>query len=189
MDDLTVRAEALSKKVEVVINNLAELTGETNRQRLVNLLESLDKLAKRVERIAAQNEREIRNAVRGAGTAAQALVELMQAARAAVEDARGSVRKVSDAAIDLLSPKRVEDVAADVKATLKDTRSTLAEAKAKLGEKGIGATIARLDRFIKKAAGFIAKAQLTLNQTREGIYAAVQNLVEASENFKDFSRE
>ncbi|NOZ85737.1 MAG: MCE family protein [Deltaproteobacteria bacterium] len=188
VDDLTVRAESLSKKIEIVINNLVELTGDSNRQRLANLLDSVNHLAGRMDRLASKNEKGIRDAIRGAGTAAQSLVELLQAAKKTVDEAKGGMKRITDAAVELLNPKRLDTVVQDVGATLKDARITMDEAKARMGEKGLKMSVARLNKFLDKASKFVAKAQLTLNQTREGIYAAVQNLVEASENFRDFSR-
>ena len=40
----------------------------------------------------------------------------------------------------------------------------------------------------KRATRFIESAEMTLAHTREGIFIAVQNLAESSENLRDFSR-
>jgi len=188
VDDLTVRAEALSRKIEIAVNNIIELTGETNRQRVSQLLESLDSLAVRVDGVTARSEKDIQTTIREAGRAAQHLTETLQNAKRAVEEARGAIKNVSQAAVEAMDREKVDAVLDDARLTLGDARSTMGEAKARLGEKGLAQSIKKLDRFLERASKFIDSAEVTLSQTREGIYEAVQNLAESSENLRDFSR-
>jgi len=189
IDDLTSRAEEIAGQVRIALDHVTAFTAPDMKDRVARVLDRTERLLTTLEAAVNDNRAELSTLLtRLAATARQVEAlsgELTGTARRTnllLDEVRPRTVQVLDETLALVTEMRAtrEEVGGDVQATLAETVLVLREARATLGEEGLGRTLAELSRLLKRS-------ELLLLQNREGVTEAVGYLKETGENLAEFS--
>jgi phospholipid/cholesterol/gamma-HCH transport system substrate-binding protein len=160
LENITGKAEVVAEKLETVLNNLAQLTGEENRKRINSILANVDS-------IIAQNKLPAKNIMTNLDTTSYYVVELLESASLAMKKINSVLD--SDQLHNILanSDKISSDIAAaDLKKLFADLNVTITQANE---------TINHID--------------LTVLKSRQDILVTIETLKEAVDYLNEFSRQ
>ena len=96
MSRLTGKADVIAEKIEMLVNNLVDVTGEQEREQLKKVLSDVQETMESVRRIIAENEVRVSQAVKDLSVTAENLRVLSGDARETVAIVDGSIEAVRD---------------------------------------------------------------------------------------------
>jgi phospholipid/cholesterol/gamma-HCH transport system substrate-binding protein len=181
--NLTDKAAVISQKVEVLVDNLNELTAPQMRARVVALLDNTTRLVSTAEATVSENRGNLRELT---SKVAQATAQVEALSR----DLRGTAGRVN-AMLDGAQPqiqKLLEDTAA-LAAELRKSREqldrTLAAAQLALGEEGAAKTARSVNKLVERGTLILMQSQEELDQTMGYLKETSENLSAFSQRIKE----
>ena len=179
MDALTDRAGVISAKLEVLVDNLNQLTTPEMRGKVAAVLDNTNQLLRTADETVAENRGNLQQLSEKIARASVQVEELTR-------ELKGTSQRVN-AMLDSASPQvaTVLTEAALLVGELRHSReqldATLVTARAAMGEEGMGKTLQSADRLMDRG-------YRVLVQSQEEIEVAVERLRETSENLSTFSQ-
>lgn len=179
MDELTDRAEAISNKVDRLLDNLNAFTTPDMRARAVALLDNTNRLVQTTEATVAENRgnlKELSQKIALASTQVEVLTRELQ----------GTAGRVN-ALLDDAQPKvahlltEADGLVVELRKSREQLDGVLVAAKTALGDEGLGKTATSVNRLVDRS-------HLVLVQSQEDLEAALSRLRQTSENLSVFSQ-
>ncbi len=181
VDKLTGQAETISIKAELLANHLIDLTNESNRALVSDVLERTGSLAATLDRVVADNSKEIGQIIKGLATSSQRLSAALEEIRLAAHETRQAVAGVRKAAEGVLDGKRVAGV-------LAEARGALAEIRQRAGAAELGKVTQMLEKLSVQSVALVDRIELLVKRSRDDVRIGLRHLAESAENLRDFSR-
>jgi phospholipid/cholesterol/gamma-HCH transport system substrate-binding protein len=181
VDKLTGQAENISIKAELLINQLLDLTGDSNRALVTDVLERAGSLMNTLDKIITKNADELENVMKGLSSVSSHLAATLEEIRRGARETREAVVGVRRAAEKVLDAKRVAGVLDEAKAAIGDVRK-------RMGPSEMGKVTRLLENLLQRTNALVERMDLVVDRSREDIRASLRHLAETSENLRDFSR-
>ncbi len=181
VDKLTGRAETLSLKAELLVNQMVELTGDENRALVADVLERSGSLMNTLDRTITKNSDLLTSTLENINRASAKLVLAIDELRAVSKETSLAIASIRRKVEGVLDEKRVIGV-------LDDTRKMIGEARKRLGEDELGRFTKALNKVAKRTDALVEKLDLLVARGRQDLRATLRYLAETAENARDFSR-
>jgi phospholipid/cholesterol/gamma-HCH transport system substrate-binding protein len=191
MGRITGQAEQIARKVEYVANQLASWTSAENRQRFERLIDSLTALANEIDRFLATNREPFKGALGGVEKAGDAIAQLTG------EGNRSLKRITKDIGATLAETRRTLEVIRrpvskidpdELAGTVRATRQAMTSLDERLSSRELGEAITNLAAALEDLIELIEATDLTVRAGRDDFVAALQDLRQAAEYVREFSR-
>ena len=188
LDRLSGQAEEIAQKAELVLNNVNKMLDEENRQRVTAVLANVEEFT---------------------GAAA----DLATSATQLVDENRDNVRAITSSLAEAAAgfDGVVEDLHAEILATLRVARTTIASlgetvdrdqvrsvlssverlmngARRKVEAADVEGVLAKVSTLAERATRLMTNIDLTVLKSREDLFASLNYLLEGLENFSEFAR-
>ncbi|MBM4372220.1 MAG: MCE family protein [Deltaproteobacteria bacterium] len=175
---LTGKADVITEKVELLVNNLAELTGEKEREQVRRILEDVQETMDSVRVIITENELAVSQAVADLAETAANLRMLTtdgQATLALVDD---SLEAVRDGVLLLADEagQEIRDVSLSVQYLVASVDDAVLSAQAVLGSPEVARFPRRLDEAILAARDLLLHADVHVAELKERIARVARTL-------------
>jgi methyl-accepting chemotaxis protein len=181
VDKLTGQAENISIKAELLINQLLQLTGDSNRALVVDVLERAGSLMNTIDKTISKNSDELENVMKGLSLASNRLAAALDEIRKAAQETREAVVGIRRATEKVLDAKRVAGVLDEAKGAIGDVRR-------RVSKNEMGKVTGLLEKLLLRTNALVERMDLVVDRSREDIRASLRHLAETSENLRDFSR-
>jgi len=181
VDKLTGQAETIAIKAELLVNQLLDLTGESNRALVADVLDRAGSLMNTSDKILQKNSDEIERILQGMAAASTKLTAALEEIRRAARETREAVAGIRRAAEGVLDRKRVAGL-------LDEARGAVSEVKRRVGAAELGKITRLLEKLARRTAGLVDRVDLIVSRSREDLRAGLRYLAETAENLRDFSR-
>jgi len=181
LDKLTGRAETLSLKAEMLINQLLALTGDENRALVTDVLERSGSLMNTLDKAVTRNATDLDRVVQQTVMATEKLNEVLDELRRAARESRDAIASVRKQAEGVLDAKRVA-------AVLDDARGAIGEVRKRVGADELGKVTRSLEGLVSHLDSMVTKVDMVVLRSREDLRSSLRYLAEATENLRDFSR-
>jgi ABC-type transporter Mla subunit MlaD len=191
MGRITGQAEQIAIKVEYVANQLATWTNAENRERFERMVDSFTALADEIDRFLATNREPFKGALGGvekAGTAVSQLTgEGNRSIKKITADVSATLAETRTTLAALRRPMSKVDPD-EVAGAVAATRKAMASLDSRLSSKEVGQAITNLVKALEDLMQLIEATDLTVRAGREDFVAALQDLRQAAEHVREFSR-
>lgn len=173
LENITGRAEVIANKTEYLVNNLTDLTNETNRENISSIINNLDTLVATFNRILLVNQDAINNTLSNLELASGKIVILADSSIEAINNLNTIARS-----------KAIPQILANTEAI---TDSLTQIQYSQIREKGdslyktINQAVIDLNRTINNI-------DLTVLKSREDLIDAISSLEETSRILREFAR-
>jgi phospholipid/cholesterol/gamma-HCH transport system substrate-binding protein len=181
VDKLTGQAENISIKAELLINQLLQLTGDSNRALVADVLERAGSLMNTIDKTITKNADELGNVMKGLSQASNRLAAALEEIRRAAQETREAVAGIRRATEKVLDAKRVAGV-------LDEAREAIGDVRQRMGKDEMGKVTRLLEKLLTRTNALVDRVDLVVDRSREDLRASLRNLAETSENLRDFSR-
>jgi phospholipid/cholesterol/gamma-HCH transport system substrate-binding protein len=181
VDKLTGKAESLSIKAELLINQLLEVTGGDNRALFTEMLKNASHLMASLDRAIGENESEINELIRNSAHVSARTVTAIDELRALAKETRTMVADLGKRLKVVLDKKRVT-------AVLKEAHGVMTDIRQRLGGQEVGKIIKSLQKLVDRSDALVERLDVLIVRSREDVRAGLRFLSQASENFRDFTR-
>ncbi len=181
VDKLTGQAENIAIKVELLVNQLLDLTGPSNRALAADVLDRAGSLMNSTDTILQNNSGQIDKILHNLANASSRLSLALDEIRLTAKETRESVAGIRRAAEKVLDGKKVAEV-------LEEARGTLAEIHRRVGDKELGKVTRLMERLVDRTSSLVDRVDLIVSRSGEDLRASVRYLAETAENLRDFSR-
>ena len=181
VDKLTGQAENIAIKVELLVNQLLDLTGPSNRALVADVLDRAGSLMNSTDTILQNNSGQIDKILHNLASASSRLSLALDEIRLTAKETRESVAGIRRAAEKVLDGKKVAEV-------LEEARGTLAEIHRRVGDKELGKVTRLMERLVDRTSSLVDRVDLIISRSGEDLRASVRYLAETAENLRDFSR-
>lgn len=166
VDAISGQAEVMAQKLELILNNLAELTDAEQRQRLMRLVENTSNTLESFNNLMASNQSNITGTLKNVATISAKLDTFVLISNQTLQD----IRKITQSPKLMATVDHVESISGELAA-------------------------ANLSELIKKLASAIEQTDrtfthldMTLLKSRHDILSSTEILRESLENFNEFTR-
>ncbi len=176
MDLLTQRATNIAARLEVLVDNLARMTGGETQARVGRILDEVANLAERLRQFVDDHDEAVAALLRDSDAAVRQARDLLEAAQ-------GDIDHLTEVADRTAAWVR----RADLGAVATETRRTLREVRKRLGPDEAGKLIARATALVERSTQFVDDARLTLLRAREDVLRILDAVVEGAEHFAEFA--
>ena len=160
LENITGKAEIVAEKVELVLNNLIELTDKTNRKKIENILANVDT-------IITQNKVPVKNIIANLDTTSYYVSKLL-------ESGSEAMTKVNE----ILNSQQLNHILTNT-----DSISTA------LAEADLKKMLKNLNETISQANEAITHIDLTVLKSRENLVTSIETLKETLDYLNEFSRQ
>ena len=181
VDKLTGKAESLSIKAELLINQLIELTGGKNRELVSDMLKKAGHLMSSLDRAVGSNEAEIDELIRNSARASTRMVAAIDELRLLTKETRAALSDVGKRLRSVLDRKRVARI-------LDGAQGVMDEARKRLSSHEVGKITSSLQTLVERTDKLVNRIDVMVVRSREDLRAGLRFLAQASENFRDFTR-
>lgn len=181
VDKLTGQAENISIKAELLINQLLDLTGDSNRALVTDVLARAGSLMNTLDKTITKNADELENVMKGLSLASNRLAAALEEIRRAAQETREAVVGIRRATEKVLDAKRVAGV-------LDEAKEAIGDARKRMGKNEMGKVTRLIERLLTRTNALVERMDLVVDRSREDIRASLRHLAETSENLRDFSR-
>ncbi len=181
VDKLTGQAEAIAIKGEILVNQLLELTNDSNRALVTDVLERAGSLMNSTDETLKRNAASIDRAVDGLAQAAARLGPLLDEARLLVRDTRETVAAIRKTSLGVLDEKHLG-------ALVDQAQSAMGELRQRVGPSGLGKITGLLEQLLQRTNNLAERLDVMVSGAREDLRASIRYLAETAENLRDFSR-
>lgn len=166
VDTIGDRAEIMAQKMEIILNNLAELTQADKREQLFRLIENTSNTLKSFNNLMTTNQGNIFQTINNIEHLTTRLDTFITVTNFTLKD----IRKITNSPKLLATLDHIESVSADLE-------------KAKLSE-----LIAKLSKTVEQTEQTFTHLDLTLLKSRHDILSSTEILRESLEYFNEFTR-
>lgn len=181
LDRLSGQAEVIAEKVELLVNNLTDLTNETNRARIGRLLEDADTLVLSAQQVVDENRDNVRAIASSLRETADSLAATIDRLDGEAAAALGAIREAATSLQGLVDP-------AQVAAVLTQAERLIATARQKLKDVDVAGLVGIVKRTAERAEDAVKNIDLTVLKSREDLFGSLNYLLEGLENFSEFAR-
>jgi len=181
VDKLTGQAENIAIKVELLVNQLLDLTGPGNRALVADVLDRAGSLMNSTDTILQNNSGQIDKILHNLASASSRLSLALDEIRLTAKETRESVAGIGRAAERVLDGKRVAGVLDEAQATLKEIHK-------RVGDKELGKVTRLMEKLVDRTSTLVDRVDLIVSRSGEDLRASVRYLAETAENLRDFSR-
>ena len=188
LETLTGQATAIGLKTELVLNNLLQMTNETNRARFERLMDNLDKLAVTWEQISRENGPKINRILANLVDVSTSLKETSVLVRAMADENRGGLKQTVAAAgqASLALKKAAEDLRPEP--TLNAITGAADSVRRRVDDPALARTIKSLGDVATGLARLIDELKASIRGRDQQLAAVLRNLERASADLKQFAR-
>ena len=194
-DTLSDRAEAITAKIETLLDNLTKLTGDENRALLGEILVNLDNITKQVELLIAENRALLKQVLESSLGITQQTSELLTSIQNEIRTTfelvnafiKRITRAIDQARIDQISKRTIsfiehlDQLVQDPKLmTFLEKSNELAENSNKL--------VLSSNKMVLDTNKLISDINLTVLHSKEQLMAMLAYLLESAQNLVDFSQ-
>ncbi|PID26818.1 MAG: hypothetical protein CR982_08360 [Candidatus Cloacimonadota bacterium] len=169
ISDITGKAEVITEKVELLLNNIIELTSSDNRESISNILESSSTLVSRIDSISSginmllsKNRGDINSIVRSSRSLTDSLMVTIGNINRVIIGMDSTINSSSTVAI-------IENLSNSVRAL-----------NSKL--------LPEIEEVISKSSLAVTHIDKTITRSRKNFIDSMESLKEMLENFNEFSR-
>jgi len=165
-DMISGKAEIIAEKMEIILNNIANMTNSDNQSRLKNLAENLNRTMANLSIMLEQNQKNFQN----------------------------NLSHLSQITLNLIqTTEHVNRILAHIDTTVADTRwsetlENLHQLSRQLEASHVDSLAFHLDRFLMNADRSVTLANSTFLNSRHDIIRSVALLKETLENLNEFSK-
>jgi len=178
---LTGQAEVLSVKMELLVNQLQELTGTKNQIMVGDILKRTGSIMNNVDRIINENSDQASQLLKNLSLASSKLAAMLEELHLTATEARKTVAIFRQSAAKVLDARKMGKIVDEVQGVLGDARR-------RLGTSELGKITKLLDGLVVRTTALVDRVDLVVSRSREDIRSSLRYLSEATENLKDFSR-
>jgi phospholipid/cholesterol/gamma-HCH transport system substrate-binding protein len=175
ISDITGKAEVIAEKSELLINRLNDLFDDTNREKVAGILKNTESLLASLNKVAIEKESEISDIITNMDTISVNLKNFVYNA----ELATARINKI-------LMSDRIDTIIYNTEAftdSLKQTRIK------KLVNQELVNSINNLNLVLKQVSDTFTHIDLTVLKGREDLLQTLEELEEAAEYLREFSRQ
>jgi phospholipid/cholesterol/gamma-HCH transport system substrate-binding protein len=158
VDDLSGEAAALMLKLDAIMSNMVELTGEENRASVKALLSGVERLTQQTDRFVEENRADVARITDNLAQASKNLVAVS-----------GNLATATDTLGQALG---------DIRALTSQIRNEMAQVSIK-------ETVENLNSFVGNADRAVVHSDLVIQETRESIIRSLQDLEVTLDNLKE----
>lgn len=166
VDAISGQAEVMAQKLELILNNLAELTNAEQRLRLMRLVENTNYTLEAFNKMMANNQSHINSTLKNVATISTKLDTFIQLSNQTMQD----IRQVTRSPKLMATVDHMESISGDL-------------AAANLSE-----LIQKLAKAIEQTDRTFTHLDMTLLKSRHDILSSTEILRESLENFNEFTR-
>lgn len=188
LQTLTGKATDIALKTEALLNNLLNMTAESNQVRVARLLDNTDRLVVSWEDLASSNQGRIKKILtnvdrttgileRAAGTVAKLATDNSGSVREALQAASNAAKSLSKS-VQNLKPQE----------TLDSISNAAGAVQKRVNDPAITQALTSLSATAKRMSGMVDQLSKVVDQRDRQIGAVMVNLDRASEYLKDFAR-
>jgi len=188
LQTLTGKATDIALKTEALLNNLLNMTAESNQVRLARLLDNTDRLVVSWEDLASSNQGRIKKILtnvdrttgileRAAGTVAKLATDNSGSVREALQAASNAAKSLSRS-VQNLKPQD----------TLDSISNAAGAVQKRVNDPAITQALSSLSATAKRMSGMVDQLSKVVEHRDRQIGAVMGNLDRASEYLKDFAR-
>lgn len=173
IENITGKAEVIANKAEYLINNLTDLTRETNREKFSSILTKLDSLIVTFNKLITDNQQSLSNTINNLEIASAKMITVADTSIAAFSS------------IDRIASSK------EMKAILQNTRSitdSLAQIEYSNIEEKSDSLYKTINQTVKDLNRTINNIDLTVLKSREDLVEAISSIEETSEILREFAR-
>jgi phospholipid/cholesterol/gamma-HCH transport system substrate-binding protein len=191
MGRLTGQAEQIAVKVEYVANQLSTWTSAENRERFERMVESFTALANEIDAFLETNREPFKGALGGVEKAGTAVAQLTgegdRSLKAITAEVQSTLAEARNTLKELRRPTSKIDPD-ELAGTVTATRKAMTSLDARLSSKELGQSLTNLSKALADLIQLIEATDLTVRAGREDFVAALQDLRQAAEHVREFSR-
>ncbi len=165
-DEITGKAEIIAEKAEVVLNNLAEMTAETNQEKIFSTVERLSIVMVQIHELLRENKNSISNTMANVEDFSYELMDLSSSAKNTVY----SLEKLTQS-----------DSVKQIFGNLADVTRKLQEAEIVQLFQDINVTLVHTNKMLQDIEAAFAKSRTDMVYT-------IESLRESAEYLNQFSR-
>ena len=175
ISDITGKAEVIAEKSELLINRLNDLFDDTNREKVAGILKNTESLLASLNKVAIEKESEISDIITNMDTISVNLKNF-------VYNAELATARINE----ILMSDRIDTIIYNTEAftdSLKQTRIK------KLVNQELVNSINNLNLVLKQVSDTFTHIDLTVLKGREDLLQTLEELEEAAEYLREFSRQ
>jgi len=176
MDLLQNKAASIAQKIEMLLDNLVEVTGGEDGGKLPKILEEVEQILSSVNGLLDDNNENITATVGNLREASAALTKTMEKAPDLVEETSEAVKSVRL----LLNKDQVTNLLVRIDNVAK-------AAEARLSKRELGNTIKTINDLAESGGSLVKNADLTLLRARDDLLTAIDELLIGIEYFSEFA--
>ncbi len=165
-DNITGKAEVISEKAEIVLNNLADLTGEGNQKRLLRFVDQFGSASQELSALIAKNKSSLQGIFDNGSEAARDFPEVLRSVRNTLE--------------------RVEQLVQSD--TLKKTMANLSQISESLKKAELVRTIQEANEALTHMNNLLQNADLTFTKGFSDLAYSIESLRESVDYINQFAR-
>ncbi len=166
VDTITGKAEVITEKLEMILNNLAELTGPKHQQQFIQLIESTSGTMTSIKTLLDTNRVNIHQTIENLAQFTRSLDTLMVTSNLVLND----IQRITG------SPQ------------LQTTVANVAKISTDLEQANLGDLIRKLTAAVEQTNRTFTHLDLTLLKSRHDIISSTEILRESLEYFNEFTR-
>jgi len=171
-DNITGKAEVITEKIEMLLNNLLEVTNQENRILFTNLLQNLDKTVAQTDTLAAN----INDLLSNNKKSIASLIVNTDRLMLSFNNASNSLNRVLKKGENILSSQELAQILANI-----DGITT------RLNTTKLDSTLTNMNNFIANSDKIMVTFDKTFLHSRKSLLKSVELLKETLENFNEFA--
>lgn len=172
LDNITGKAEIITEKIEMLLNNLLKITNQENRALLTNLLKSLDKTISQTETLAAT----INNTVLDNKETIDNLITNTNQLILSFDNTSNTLNQLLVKGKNILSSRDFFQILANINGIT-----------TKLNTTKLDSTITNINNFVANSDKIMVNFDKTFIHSRKSLLKSVELLKETLENFNEFA--
>ncbi|MBN2013075.1 MCE family protein [candidate division KSB1 bacterium] len=165
-DQISDKAEAMTQKIELILNNLAKLTEVSNQQQLFRLVENTSKVLENVNTLLDTNQNNFQASIQNITHFTNSLDTFMTVANVAM----ANIQEVTQSRQWMNTVNNIDKISTD------------------LADANLGQVINQLADAIEQTNRTFTHLDLTLLKSRHDILSSTEILRESLEYFNEFTR-
>ena len=175
---LTGKADVITEKIEMLVNNLVEVTGEQQREQLTAILEDVHETMESVRRIVSENEAGVSQAVKDLSKTAENLRGLSADAKVTLAIVDGTIESVRDGVLIVVD--EVSDVLQEQNANLgfliANVDDAVLSAQKVIGSDEIARLPKRIDQTVVAARDLLTHADGHVGTIKDQVVKVARTL-------------
>lgn len=181
MDRLTGKAENIAEKVEILANRLNALVSAENRERIMNTVDNIDKLAISTRETIDENRGNIKDTIANLKGSTDKLDRTIATLEVEATDALREVKTLAANLNQAVEKQKIRNIVSNVEVIT-------AEGKAAVDEAKLREIVVKVASLIDTTEGTVHNIDTTVLRAKDDIFSSLTYLDEALENLSEFAR-